>query len=408
MAEQFPFESYRDIDPQRVRHQLAAKRPRVSVVVAVHNGGEVVRSCLRSVVDNSPTAHRIVVIDDGGEDAGTRRILDAFHERGEVELVRHEKCRGYTRTANHGLLLTGDDDVVLLNSDTVVPPMWLQRLSWTAYSQPGIGTVSAVSNDAAANSVPIRHRRNDWYPRLEWESAGRLMSRGMRVWSQQVPSAHGFCMYVRRALIKKLGALDKDGFPVGYGEEVDYSQRAIIAGWTNVVAPHVFVKHLRSQSFGPDRRKKLVDASKVVLSQRYPQLRADVATWESSLGAALVQQNAARVRSGWHGGRPGARSVEVRDLDLQYTQVSLVGAESYLTAEDEWCFPPNQRRVDSEEALDHAVSEMIVLGCAESVVNHSRSARKHSVLHRLAGDLGVDYTQARAVDTDPVGLARER
>ena len=188
MAEAFPFACYRDIDPQRVRHQLAARRPRVSVVVAVHNGGEVVRSCLQSVVDNSPTAHRIVVIDDGGEDVDTRRILDGFHERGEVELVRHEKCRGYTRTANHGLLLTEGDDVVLLNSDTVVPPMWLQRLSWTAYSRPGIGTVSAVSNDAAANSVPIRHRRNDWYPRLEWESAGRLMSRGMRVWSQQVPS----------------------------------------------------------------------------------------------------------------------------------------------------------------------------------------------------------------------------
>jgi GT2 family glycosyltransferase len=408
MAEDFPFASYRDIDPQRVRHQLAARRPRVSVVVAVHNGGEVVRSCLQSVIDNSPTAHRIVVIDDGGEDDHTRRILDEFHERGDVELVRHEKCRGYTRTANHGLLLTDGDDVVLLNSDTVVPPMWLQRLTWTAYSQPGIGTVSAVSNDAAANSVPLRHQRNDWYPRLDWESAGRLMSRGMRVWSQQVPSAHGFCMYIRRALIKKLGALDRDGFPVGYGEEVDYSQKAILAGWANVVAPHVFVKHLRSQSFGPDRRKQLVDASKEVLTQRYPQLRADVATWESSLGAALVQQNAARVRSGWSGGRPSARSVEVRDLDLQYTQVRLVGTEGSLAPEDEWCFPPNQRKVDSEEALDQAVSEMIVLGCAESVVSHSRSARKHSALRRVAGDLGVDYALAHPADTDPAGLSRDR
>jgi GT2 family glycosyltransferase len=408
MADAFPFERYRDVDPHALRHKIAAVGPRVSVVVAVHNGGEVVRSCLQSVIDNSPTAHRIIAIDDGGEDVHTRHILDEFHERGDVELIRHEKCRGYTRTANHGLLLTEGDDVVLLNSDTVVPPMWLQRLSWTAYSEPGIGTVSAVSNDAAANSVPERHRRNDWYPRLEWESTGRLMSRGMRVWSQHVPSAHGFCMYIRRALIRKLGALDRDGFPVGYGEEVDYSQKAILAGWSNVVAPHVLVKHLRSQSFGPDRRKQLVDASKVVLTERYPQLRADVATWESSLGAALVQQNAARVRSGWSGDGPGARTVVVRDLDLQYTLVELLGADGSLVPQDEWCFPANQRRVDSTEALDHAVSEMILLGCAESVVSHSRSTHKKRVLRQLARDLGVGHEQAHAPDTDPAGLTRDR
>jgi GT2 family glycosyltransferase len=408
MAEPFPFERYRDVDPHGLRHQIAAIRPRVSVVVSVHNGGEVVRSCLQSVIDNSPTAHRIVVIDDGGEDGHTRNILDEFHERGDVELVRHEKCRGYTRTANHGLLLTEGDDVVLLNSDTVVPPMWLQRLTWTAYSEPGIGTVSAVSNDAAANSVPLRHRRNDWYPRLDWESAGRLMSRGMRVWSQRVPSAHGFCMYIRRALIRKLGPLDRHAFPVGYGEEVDYSQKAILAGWSNVVAPHVLVKHLRSQSFGLERRKQLVDASKVVLTERYPLLRQDVANWESSLGAALVQQNATRVRSGWSGNSPSPRTVVVRDLDLQYTLVKLVGADGSLTSQDEWCFPPNQRRVDSAEALDHAVSEMILLGCAESVVSHSRSAQKQGVLRQLACDLGVGYEQSHAPETDPAGLTRDR
>ncbi|RYB96102.1 glycosyltransferase [Nocardioides glacieisoli] len=406
MAEQFPFVRYRDVDPRNVAVRMASARPRVSVVITVHDGGEAVRSCIQSVLDNSPTAHRIIIIDDAGRDPVTRRIVDGFDGDGKVELIRHEICLGYTQTANHGLRLADDDDVVLLNSDTVVPPMWLQRLSWTAYSQSGVGTVSAVSNDAAANSVPFRHQRNDWYPRRQWCDSARLMSRGMRVWSQEVPSAHGFCMYIRRALIEELGFFDTDGFPIGYGEEVDYSQRAIRAGWSNLVAPHVLVKHLRSQSFGLDRRKQLVESSEVVLWQRYPRLGADVAMWESSLGAALIKQNASRIRSGWSGAELAVRKIVVRDLDDEYTHVNLTDEDESLVREDEWCFTPSSQTVDSRASRDRVVCEMVLLGCAESVVHHFVSAQSEQGLSQLTRELGVTYSSAPHADHTRESLDR--
>ena len=61
---------------------------------------------------------------------------------------------GYTRTANLGLRLAGDADVVLLNSDTVVGPHWLRNLKIAAYRRERIGSVTAVSDNAGAFSVP--------------------------------------------------------------------------------------------------------------------------------------------------------------------------------------------------------------------------------------------------------------
>jgi hypothetical protein len=112
----------------------------------------------------------------------------------------------------------------------------------------------------------------------------------------------------------------------------------------------------------------------------------------------LVQQNATRVRSGWSGAEPRSRMVVVRDIDLQYTHVSLTGEEGCPAHEDEWCFPRSQRRVDSQEALDHLVSEMILLGCAESVVNYSHSIQKEKILRQLALDLGVRYEHGAGTD----------
>ena len=61
-------------------------------------------------------------------------------------------------------------------------------------------------------------------------------------------------MYVKREVIDRVGMMDADAFPGGYGEENDFCQRAIGAGYRNVIAGNVLVRHERSVSFGDARR----------------------------------------------------------------------------------------------------------------------------------------------------------
>jgi hypothetical protein len=58
-------------------------------------------------------------------------------------------------------------------------------------------------------------------------------------------------MAVSRAVIDRIGVFDQELFGLGYGEENDFSCRAINAGFKNVLCDSVYVAHVGGCSFLP-------------------------------------------------------------------------------------------------------------------------------------------------------------
>ena len=71
-----------------------------------------------------------------------------------VTLCRHPENRGFAAAVNTGLAAAGKRDVLLLNSDTLVPPGAIETLHELAYAQADTGTVTPLSNDATILSYP--------------------------------------------------------------------------------------------------------------------------------------------------------------------------------------------------------------------------------------------------------------
>ena len=67
-----------------------------------------------------------------------------------------------------------------------------------------------------------------------------------------IPTAVGFCMYIRRELLDAIGLFDAETFGRGYGEENDFCMRAMKAGFRNVLCDDTFVAHAGSRSFASD------------------------------------------------------------------------------------------------------------------------------------------------------------
>lgn len=284
-----PEPEIRDWSPAAIAGALdrLANAPKVSVVIPVYNGGAaVVERCILSAAQYSDDAE-IVVIDDASTDAAVAQLLQRLRDRGLIRLIVHAENLGYTGTANEALALSGESDVVLLNSDTTVGPSWLRRLRWVAYSQERIGTVSAVSDNAGAMSMPESGKPNSWAPHLTWTEISRGVAQRVNVASIATPTGHGFCMYIRRELVSAIGHFDTDAFPHGYGEENDYSRRAAKAGFENVLAPHVLVAHERSQSFGETRRAELIAVGRSAVDRLHPEYSAAIKSWggSGSMGA---------------------------------------------------------------------------------------------------------------------------
>jgi glycosyltransferase involved in cell wall biosynthesis len=66
-------------------------------------------------------------------------------------------------------------------------------------------------------------------------------------------------MFIKRAAIDDIGRFDAETFGAGYGEENDFSLRAMARGWRNVCATDVYVAHIGAVSFSQAREARLVE-----------------------------------------------------------------------------------------------------------------------------------------------------
>lgn len=243
---------------------------RVAIIVPIHNAVDDLAACIGALVRHTTGAARLILIDDASTDPAVSRVLNALEGRSGIEVHRNATNLGFTATVKLGLELAGTDDVVLLNSDTLVGPGWLEGLWIAAYSSPRIGTVTAVSNNAGAFSVPEFNIDNALPGWLGPTDMARLVRHSALALWPSVPTGNGFCLYIRRTCIAAIGSFDTTAFPLGYGEENDFCMRAGRAGFENLVDDRTYVWHRRSASFGQSRFA-LMEAGRAVLASRYPE-----------------------------------------------------------------------------------------------------------------------------------------
>ena len=256
----------------------------VDVVVCVHNALEHVQQCLSSVVARTTVDHRLIVVNDGSDATTTEWLREFTANQAGVELIETNGPLGYTCAANQGLRASSATNVVLLNSDTVVPRLWLEEMLECMASDDSLGIVGPLSNAASWQSVPERVGPDgrwavndlptgynvDEFAELVW-----LMSR------RQFPRAdfiNGFCFMINRQVIDRIGYLDEENFPRGYGEENDYCLRAKDAGFELAIADHCFVYHAKSKSFGDAARTRLANAGGEALQRKHSTARIEQGT----------------------------------------------------------------------------------------------------------------------------------
>ena len=235
----------------------ATGRPRrhpVDVLVAVHGGALHTLACIDSVLATLSRSSKLIVVDDASPERELRTALNVLARQGRIVLIRHRCNRGFPASANAAIHAAGDNDVVLLNSDTLVTDGWLQELRRVAYSARDIGTVTPFSNDATILSYPCRSGGND-VPDLattqQIDALARAANGGKAI---DIPVGVGFCLYIRRDCLDAVGHLRNELFAQGYGEENDFCLRARRLGWRHVAAPGAFVGHAGGQSFGASAR----------------------------------------------------------------------------------------------------------------------------------------------------------
>lgn len=244
----------------------------LDVIVPVYRDEAATRRCIESVLASRAAApFELIVIDDCSPEPGLSAWLRAQAEQGRLRLLRNETNRGFVASVNRGMAEHGNRDVVLLNSDTEVPPGWLDRLLACAEREPRAATVTPFSNQATICSYPFEGWDGGVPGGLGLAALDALFAHVNAARSVELPTGIGFCMLIRRAALDQCGLFDEAAFGRGYGEESDFSMRAAAAGWLHLLAADVFVYHVGSASFGGDERLERVRHAEALMAQRHPQ-----------------------------------------------------------------------------------------------------------------------------------------
>lgn len=274
------------VAPIQPRPPVTAHLEPVDIVICVHNALEDLQRCLAAVLAHTTYPFHLILVDDGS-DAVTADFVASFARLHGAELVRHERAMGYTRAANAALRRSTDDFVVLLNSDTLVTPGWLDRLVACARADARVGLVGPLSNTASWQSIPELEREGDWAPNplpegMTAAEMGELVAGYSGRLYPPMAFLNGFCLLLNRQTIAEIGLFDEENFALGYGEENDYALRARKAGWKATLADDAYVYHAQSRSYTTDRRKKLADEAHQSLERKH--------------GGAAVQEGVASCR----------------------------------------------------------------------------------------------------------------
>jgi GT2 family glycosyltransferase/tetratricopeptide (TPR) repeat protein/glycosyltransferase involved in cell wall biosynthesis len=217
-------------------------RPAATIVIPAWNAWEHTERCLLSLRPTLGQRDQVVVVDNGSTD-GTRAALAAH---GWLDVVANEENQGFARGCNQGAATARGDVVVFLNSDTVVPPGWLDELL-APFEAGDVGAVGPRSNNVSGRQqvMAVPDPLTDPLAFAEFAEAWQTSHAGQ---TAQTRRLIGFCLAVRTSSFHALGGFD-ERFEIGGFEDDDLCRRLRQSELRLLIAHGSFVHHRGHASF---------------------------------------------------------------------------------------------------------------------------------------------------------------
>jgi GT2 family glycosyltransferase len=220
-------------------------RVSAAVVIVNHNGGEHLARTIESVLGQTVSPHRIVVVDNASTDGSIAGFPARFPF---VDLVALPENVGFAAANNRGVRMCDECGfVALLNPDAFPEPQWLERLLAAAAAHPGYGFFASrllVADDSDTldgtgdeyHVSGLAWRRDQGAPASVERPAGEIFS------------ARAAAALYRREPFLAVGGFDESFFC--YYEDTDLAFRLRLAGHRGLFVPDAVVRHVGSATAG--------------------------------------------------------------------------------------------------------------------------------------------------------------
>jgi GT2 family glycosyltransferase len=231
--------------------------PTVHIVIPTRDRLELLRACMRSLLNKTDYLnYRVTVVDNGSVEQETLRYLAklpklAAAKNVELIVTRDDQPFNFSALNNRAVCELREGVLVFLNNDTLIQdPKWLEQMVRHAI-RPDIGCVGAklLYPDGTIQHLGVclgatdiaSHLYRSAHPK-HWPSNNPVLS-----CTSNPIAITGAAMAIRAQLFHDVGGFNQDQLPVAYND-VDLCLRLEALGYRTVCQPRATLIHQESMS----------------------------------------------------------------------------------------------------------------------------------------------------------------
>jgi GT2 family glycosyltransferase len=192
----------------------------IDIVMLVHDRADWADLAIRAVETHTKNRYRLIIVDMASQEQVTKDLFEEVKKRGHTVLHLSEN-RSFSAGVNAGVAVGSSKFICVLNDDALVSDGWC----------------TAMLLDCTERTTGIAGARSNF-------AAG---AQGDPSFIGDPPFLVFVCVMLRREVWDKLGPMDAENFDGFSGEDLDYSFRALKAGYKLKVS-NAFVLHAGSQT----------------------------------------------------------------------------------------------------------------------------------------------------------------
>ncbi len=242
----------------------------VDFIVVTKDQLDFTRQCVESIFKNIRESFHLIIVDNGScEDtlAYLTQLNERQSARQKVTVVLNHENLGYALGLNKGLEFSNAPYVFFCNNDIEIFDEAVTEMIRIANAKENFGLVNPNSNEFGLkgyDALFLNAQRGKWVERCH---------------------TSGFCVLVKREVIKKIKGIDPE-FGPAYFEDMDFAERAKQAGFLCVVAKGAYIHHFGTRTFLAKEKQALWEKHKEKFIQKWGGTK-----WFLSVSGSSVIQN---------------------------------------------------------------------------------------------------------------------
>ncbi|MDD3998556.1 MAG: glycosyltransferase family 2 protein [Candidatus Shapirobacteria bacterium] len=259
-------------------------------------------------INSKNFSYHLYLVDNNSSDNSFQVFQELYKNNSKITLLKTKSNLGYAGGNNYGIkkaLAKNYDFILIANNDIIVAPDFIEKLLISAAKNPKSILFPKIYFAPGFEYHRDRYQKSE-IGKVIWALGGKIdwnnvyasnvaideVDRGQYDHKKfKIDFISGCCLMVPSGAFKEIGFFDDRYFL--YLEDVDFSQRAIRAGYKLKLVPGAVIWHLNSASSSPDSHLQnyFISRNRLLFGYKYASLKTKLALFRESIKFLLSKDH---------------------------------------------------------------------------------------------------------------------